>query len=164
MKAEQTESGWLITKDDTQLSVTADEAVELIAKLRRPAEQQLEQVYVSLYLYAGNERAGAKSWAKRITGIDPSKPSGYGLLGDFADKKAAHPAGSYLVIGGFGGSWKKPVRHRLLAAGKGRCRVRTQKWIPKLQRQGSGVDRHRFRQARQAGGHQRTPRPCPGGW
>ncbi len=74
----------------------------------------------------GNARAGAKAWAKKIDGLDTSKPNGYGLLGDFwkntGQRKSdvslfegALPEGTFLVLCGRGGSWKNSTEIYVLA-------------------------------------------------
>ena len=91
-----------------------------------------KNVLISLTLDGGNSRAGAKSWAKRITGVDPSKGNGYGIEGDFIDCQSSRrsdsrtasqalPEGTLLLLGGSGGSWKNQSRSYALvrvAAGK----------------------------------------------
>lgn len=72
-------------------------------------------------LGAGNRRAGAKAWVKRITGVDPTKGNGYGILGDFVRDEGAVPEGTYLLVGGSGGSWKNTSwTYALVCVGKGR--------------------------------------------
>lgn len=63
-------------------------------------------VYYTMSLYGGNARAGAKVWAKELTGIDPSQPNGFGLEGPWAPRSGAQQPGRYMVAGGKGGSWK----------------------------------------------------------
>jgi hypothetical protein len=75
-----------------------------------------KSVVFTVEVYAGNRRAGAKGWAKQVTSIDPSRPNGYGLIGEFLNCSACKgdtlrfqgclPEGSLLVLGGRGGSWK----------------------------------------------------------
>ena len=86
-----------------------------------------KMVAVSLTLDAGNTRAGAKSWCKVITSIDPSKGNGYGIDGEFLhsgyDSKrrstgeytAGLSEGTLLLIGGSGGSHKNQTRYYVLA-------------------------------------------------
>jgi hypothetical protein len=63
-------------------------------------------VCYQLSIHAGNARAGAKGWAKELTAIEPSKPNGFGLEGPWAPRNGALASGTYLVLGGKGGSWK----------------------------------------------------------
>ena len=70
----------------------------------------------------GNTRAGAKAWAKAVSKIDPAKRNGYGIEGEFLRSDAndpetyhvALPAGSYLLLGGRGGSWKNSTTNYAL--------------------------------------------------
>jgi hypothetical protein len=71
-------------------------------------------VCYSISLYAGNREAGAKAWVKEINSIDPSQPNGFGLGGDFVRRIGALPAGTLLVLGGRGGSWKCSTRAYVL--------------------------------------------------
>lgn len=97
-----------------------------IEKLIEQARSELDRrnraaslpVHVTLKVDAGNQRAGAKAWAKRIQSIDTTKHDGYGLIGDWlADGRNskgrrdgqfedALPEGSFVVACGRGGSWK----------------------------------------------------------
>jgi hypothetical protein len=73
-------------------------------EMARRAQVEGAPVCYSLSLYAGNSKAGAKAWAKHITAIDPSQPNGFGVEGPWAPRSGALPAGSYLLLGGKGGS------------------------------------------------------------
>jgi hypothetical protein len=87
------------------------------------------QVVITAKVDGGNRRAGAKSWGKVLTAIDPSKGNGYGLIGDWlpdADRfgkgdqrtlSAALPEGTLVVLGGRGGSHKNTTDAYVL------CRV-----------------------------------------
>lgn len=104
-------------------AITAQELADLIdmaqtehARRQRLAAEppQSKMVAVSLTLDAGNTRAGAKSWCKVITRLDPSKGNGYGIEGEFLrpgyDSKrrstgaytAGLSEGTLLLIGGSG--------------------------------------------------------------
>lgn len=83
---------------------------------------------ITLHLDGGNTKAGAKSWAKTVRKIDPSHADGWGLGGEFLnlaynkrdDTKSFSgdlPEGSFVLLGGSGGSWKNQSRSYCL------CRV-----------------------------------------
>jgi hypothetical protein len=70
----------------------------------------------SLDLDGGNEKAGAKAWAKQITGIDlVNAKTCYGFEGKWLDEAGCLPAGSFVLIGGKGGSWKNSTSSYVLA-------------------------------------------------
>lgn len=93
------------------------ELEELKVKITEEINRQTSSAEIVAYwlsLVSGNTRAGAKSWVKKVSGIQPSKGNGYGILGDFVGKEGAYPKGTYLLIGGSGGSWKNSTRYYVL--------------------------------------------------
>jgi len=80
--------------------------IEAEMQRRKAASPDAQPVIYSLTLTAGNERAGAKTWVKILRSIDPARPNGYGLLGDWTKDEGALPAGTLLIVGGRGGTWK----------------------------------------------------------
>lgn len=93
-----------LTEDD--IANLIDRLKELQAQLRGEAGDSSPPISVSLQVDPGNKKAGSRTWAKRVTGLNPKKGNGYGILGDFVPLEAAHPAGTLLLVCGTGGSWK----------------------------------------------------------
>lgn len=74
-------------------------------------------VATQLNFNAGNRRAGAKCWVKIPSGVDTTKPNGWGIIGSFAneinpDKTDTHyfdvrgSEGTLIVASGAGGSYR----------------------------------------------------------
>ena len=71
-----------------------------------------KSVAVTFATYAGNQRAGSKTWAKRIDTMRPSRGNGYDFTGEFiagsvaASGTVSIKEGTFLIVSASGGSHK----------------------------------------------------------